>query len=636
MKKISIFIFFIVLLSSLLVTSGIFTTANAAPPTADKPNIIFILTDDQDVDSFNRFTMPNTTRYIRDKGARFTNNVIPSPTCCPSRANFLSGQYNHNNNVLANGSSIGGYKSYYSTRRAQGIGLGYHIGSFMRNGGYKTALIGKYLNEYGDGYIENNPATRPEDIPGWDKWFAAIDSRDQKYYNYKIRFSESPSTFDAGINDYRSPKTSDVRIDAANQVAHYTAPVCRSANCPTSYALRQQKTFSERIFVNQTIQFLKYNADPAFVWYATDAPHGTGDSTLFNHKIAYAGGAEYMPQDASRFADLKVNPVGSYNETDVSDKPDYIRKLPRLSWSAQNTIRLRKIARWRSLYSLDRELGRLYSYLDRTREGDNTILVFTSDNGFMSGQHRVPTGKLLPYREVTETPFVIAGSGITSKQITNLSSNIDLVPTVLGLANLPQSVVRDPSSGQRQPIDGVDLSGLIKGTSSLPNRQAILLESPAEPGEKNRPFFEPYRGVRTRDTVYVEYYNEDRYNYYSCLFFPTSCLMGRSEFYDIIRDPDQKENLYPKVLSSAYGANDLYKARLKAKFLKTQEQFMALRGCSGEACQINSEVIIPRTRPQKPRVKPRVKPSKNNNTSSIPKKSKKKQVKNNNKKNKKK
>lgn len=145
--------FAFLLLALLVVIPG----EGASPALAQqqqRPNIVFIMTDDQDAASVAR--MPNVQRLIAQQGTTFGNSFASTPQCCPSRASFLTGKYTHNHKVFTNLPPDGGYEE------ASEIGLEKStIATWLDRSGYATAYMGKYLNQY----------FGPEVPPGWDKWY---------------------------------------------------------------------------------------------------------------------------------------------------------------------------------------------------------------------------------------------------------------------------------------------------------------------------------------------------------------------------------------------------------------------------------------------------------------------------------
>lgn len=558
-KKLLFFILLLLGLSLIALASN--TYADETPIEKGKPNIIFILTDDASKSVFNKKTMPNTFKYLKTQGTIFNNQVIPTATCCPSRSVFLSGQYGHNNGVLANGGTYGGFDGYYRPKRGEGFSKGYNIGSFLQNGGYKTALIGKYLNTYGNDYKDNVPGTSPEVVPGWDKWFVSLRNRSQKFYNYYIRFNDDLENFYSGYSPYDLSKknTEDFTVDSFNKVAYYKAPKCKKLPCSRNIRKRIQSTYSERIYVNQAIDFLRkqqvtngQDEKPAFVWYATDTPHGTGDNTLPQHKKKSWGGPSYNPRDFNKFKKINISGSPNFDEKDISDKIDSIRKLPNVSLSIKSKIKSHKQSRMRAMFSLDRELNRLYEYLDSTGKSKNTVIVFTSDNGYNAGEHRLIRGKMTPYREVTEFPVLFKGPGIRKGVAINseIAGTIDFVPTIIDLAGLDSSVVADPESGLNAGLDGISLKPLLAGSSNIIERGGVLLESVLS-GGYSVPGFQLYNGIRTRNYVYLRYRRALQEDIsLDCInSVSTKCAQkGYEEFYDLSTDPYQMNNLASSIV----------------------------------------------------------------------------------------
>jgi arylsulfatase A-like enzyme len=311
-----------------------------------------------------------------------------------------------------------------------------NLATRLRGAGYRTGLFGKYLNGY-DG------SSVPQ---GWDKWFAF---KQISYYNYDIVNTDGTTThFGASENDYST--------DVLNR---------------------------------EVQQFIDASAGPGkppfFAYVAPKAPHEPSTPA---------------PRDLHDFDGERAPRLPSFNEADVSDKPSFIRSLPRLSASDIAAIDNRHEKRVESLQAVDDLVEGLVNELANQGVLDNTYVVFTSDNGWHHGEHRILDRKEQPYEESIHMPLVIRGPAIDQARLQNSTTNklvlnTDFFSTFMALAG-----ASTPSY-----VDGRSLLPVLKNTASS-WRSAILLEK----RHKTKPR-QSYFGVLTSEPKkYVEYQNGER------------------------------------------------------------------------------------------------------------------------------
>ncbi len=473
-----------VLITALATASALTGTApeaSAAYP-QPRPNIVLITTDDQETASLNPRVMPNVSRLLASTGTTFSDAVVSGPLCCPSRAVMLTGQYGHNNGVMWN--VPGGYEDLRDKANT--------LPTWLRRAGYRTAHVGKYLN----GYLQAAADTDAPG-PGWDEWHTVLEP--VNYYNYVLRVNGSARHYGGRANDYLT------------RVLNQTAAGLIERHAPA----RQ----------------------PLFLQVDHLAPHrwGQRDSRCDHY-------ATPDPSDHSLFADEALPTPPSFDEAEVSDKPSFVRERPPIDATVRSEMKREHGCRLASLRAVDRGVARIQETLRRIGELDNTVLIFTSDNGWLAGQHRIPADKVYPYEEALRVPLVVllpprlreaAGQPRTSRAAV---ANVDLVPTILALAGARPC----RAAGACRVLDGRSLLPLLRGQAGAwPADRGVLLELEV-PSGRARPFTPcDYEGVRSQGRVYLQHHSATGADRGLCR------EVSDRELYRLGDDPFQLSNLFP-------------------------------------------------------------------------------------------
>src|SRR5512139_3012187 len=405
----------------------------AAAPPVSRPNIILITTDDQSVEDLRH--MPFTLDLLGGGGVTFSDAVSPYPLCCPARATIMTGLHAHNHGVLANEPPAGGYEAM---RRWNDVSLPV----WLKNVGYRTTFVGKYLNTYGHEDKEEVPA-------GWDNWHASV----LHTYDYD----------DVWMND------NGAVVDHAGE---YQADIAQQV---TEEAIQQGVS----------------DKQPFFIWQSNLAPHGA--CTLEPDGGCHWEEATPAEQDKGTYdGPFFAEKLPSYDERVVVDKPQRIQNTPRLSLRAKATLRRVNQANIESLQAVDRNVRDTVELLGKVGELDNTLIVFASDNGYLLGQHRW-RGKVLGYDESLRIPMLMRGPGVPAGTVVDdMVSLVDVAATFADAADAVPLI---------EPIDGISLLDVAQGTAH--GYDAMAIEAgPGYPDVPDDQYL--YRGVRTKRYTYME------------------------------------------------------------------------------------------------------------------------------------
>jgi arylsulfatase A-like enzyme len=393
-----------VAVGAILLASGDEDQPRAEAP-AGAPNLLVVMTDDQSLASFTEAVMPRTRKLFAEGGTVFEQAIASPPLCCPSRAGFLTGRYAHHHGVVENDVGYGTMTGRDGT-----------LAVALQAGGYRTAMVGKFLNGY-----EREAGAEP--APGFDRWYSIFGPAN--YFDFQVS--------DGG----------DVR-----DVAGYaTEDLTREAIEITEEADRDDIPF--------------------FMWLAYNAPH----TVLPGSPPPCDGLAAQPPSPAAfrRFADAPLPAPTSFDERDISDKPSLA--------GGPGPLRSGQVGEltkaWRcglaALRAVDEGLGRLISALRESGQLENTVVVYLSDNGLYYGEHRLTDEKRLPLDPALRIPLAVrVGEEVQRTPppaaVPELVSQVDLAPTLLDFAGV-----------EPWPTDGRSLRPLLTGRGEWPTDRAIPL-----------------------------------------------------------------------------------------------------------------------------------------------------------------
>ncbi|KAI9032020.1 arylsulfatase 2 precursor [Hyaloraphidium curvatum] len=367
-----------------------FSDASVDAPASAKdklPNIIFIITDDQDATYDSLEYMPSLQKHLIKQGANFVNHHVTTPVCCPSRTSVLRSQFVHNHNLSSVFPPYGGYTKF----REDNLDDDY-LPLWLKQAGYQTYFTGKFVVEYSLLNYKKHPA-------GWDIFDGLV----------------WPWTFD------------------------YEFPVfARDGGWPKIYWGAHQTD----VVIEKTESFLKTalkKDQPFFLYTAPSACHTTIKVSSLN--VSDPSGLKIappipLPRHAHLFPNVTVPRTPNFNEPDFSKKPLWMQDLiPQLK--DDEIVRLDEAyrQRLRSLQGVDELVEKIVTILDDAGELDNTYIFYTTDNGYHLGAHRLGMGKEFPYEEDIRVPLVVRGPGVEKNtKVPDLTLHVDLATTFTALA----------------------------------------------------------------------------------------------------------------------------------------------------------------------------------------------------------
>jgi N-acetylglucosamine-6-sulfatase len=421
------------------VPSGV-APGGATPVTATKPNIVFVLTDDLSRDLVRY--MPAVKALAR-RGMSFRNYFVSDSLCCPSRSSIFTGQFPHNTGVFNNTGADGGIGAFYGRgdeRHAFNISL--------QKAGYRTAMMGKYLN----GYLQpGSPVPGTYVPPGWSEWDVA----------------------GWGYREYDYPMNQNGKVV---QFGH------------------SARAYLTSVLTRRGVRFINRAADarqPFFLELATFAPH-----------------SPYVPapRDTHAFPDVTAPRPPNFNVL-PRGAPNWLGDHPPLTPERLQQVNRVFRRRVQDVQSTDRMLATIEAAIAHHGLTRDTYVVFSSDNGLHTGEYRLMPGKLTAYDTDIHVPLVIAGPGVAHGTVSNaMTENVDLAETFTAIGGRP---VQADGHSLLGPLHGGSVADwrnaiLVEHhgpdlNPANPDRQTGLSGNPIS-----------YEAMRTSRFLYVEYRDGER------------------------------------------------------------------------------------------------------------------------------
>ena len=499
---------------------------NASSKRTEKPNVLMIMVDDMRTDELQ--WMPNVQKLIGKQGVTFTNGFASFPLCCPARASVMTGLYPHNHGVWSHEPPWG-----FSSLEDDST-----FPVWLQSGGYRTTYMGKYLNGYGP---EPEPGKDTGTSvqycpPGWDLWRASVDGgMDPQHPDNGGTYRYFDTTLNDNCNGF-------LPLGGRYQSYAY-GDLAEEMNAES--ASGDQPFFSYVSFTAPHHGAPREPDDPEFI------------STPARPKRLKGAFDEF----------IKKAPGADWKDPDRSDKPKRMTRVFGKKRQAQMLEGTRQRAE--AIYAVDQSVKQIITGLKKTGEYGNTLILFTSDNGYFLGEQGEPQGKILPYEPSLRVPVVMAGPGIPKDEVrTDPFLSIDYAPTFADLGDV------EPTSS----VDGrslLDVARLGDESAGSSWSRVVLTETnPTKAAQKKLEAIDPVgahsptmlrgkvTGLRTGRYLYTEWEPE-----------PGDPKPGiLTELYDVLADPNEYENL------AVDPANDELVAQLHGILQRT-------RRCVGPACE---------------------------------------------------
>ncbi|KAF2402941.1 Arylsulphatase [Trichodelitschia bisporula] len=495
------------------------------PPGAAKtsrPNIVFILTDDQDLHMHSLDYTPLTRKHFQEQGTFFSKHYCTVAVCCPSRVSLWTGKAAHSTNVTEVFPPYGGYPKFVS----QGLNENY-LPIWLQEAGYNTYYTGKLFNAH---TVENY--NKP-----YVKGFTASD------------FLLDPFTYQ-----------------------YLNASFQRNTDPPINYA----GNYSTDVLAQKAYGLLDEAVEAGKPFFLTVAPNAPHSNVGWDGDLDEVPDKDHLPDNfimsapisAERhkdlFKDVKVPRSANFNPEHPSGAA-WVRELPRQSEENVEYNDHFYRQRLRALQAVDELVDGLFERLEKHGLLDNTYIFYTTDNGYHIGHHRMQPGKETGYEEDVNIPLFVRGPGIAAGAVSELvTTHTDLAPTIISLIGaeprpdfdglaipLSQDEIRAASDGWHEHVN-IEYWGFAMGEGKFD------------------------RGFHTNNTYKALRVIGRDYN----LYYSVWCH-GEHELYDLRNDPGQLNNL---LRTSGAIEPTLFSFPIAKVASRLDSLLFLLKSCKGIVC----------------------------------------------------
>ncbi|RMZ81805.1 hypothetical protein DV738_g2020, partial [Chaetothyriales sp. CBS 135597] len=512
----------------LIFVAGVVAQAVTAPSThSSQPNIIFILTDDQDVHMDSLLYMPFLKKHLIDEGLVFERHYCTVALCCPSRVSLWTGKAAHNTNVTDVNPPYGGYPKFIS----QGFNDAY-LPVWLQEAGYETYYVGKLFNAH---TVDNYASPYPAGFTGSD---FLLDPFTYEYLNATMQRNRDPPV------SYEGQYSTDVMAE---------------------------KTFG---FLDEALQ----NEKPFFLTFAPTAPHSNVNikSNIIDGNFSEHSVAQSPPIPAERHRDLFADVVVPRRPDFNPDTPHGVSWISRLPKQNQTNIDFNDHfyrSRLRALQAVDETIDGLFARLSAAGALGNTYIFFSTDNGYHIGSHRLQPGKQCAFEDDINIPLIVRGPDVPKRQTTQLvTTHTDLAPTFLSLTG---ASARTDLDGSVIPLsaDQIKQASLdIARTEHVNVESWGIIMSEGKYGSVLYPNH-TYKALR----VIGEGYN---------LLYTVWCS-GEHELYNVKEDPFEMHNLYDDQHTLTFSfsrSGSVHTIPIARLLTRLDALLLVLKTCKGSVC----------------------------------------------------